>query len=194
MTANGYATPRALEPGRVNVTLAPEVARVARRASRVAARPSPTRRATASCAWARRAGEARPRAEEGRRRVASERGARKFGSRRPALAPPAMSEAAANFPPGCDAAGKRVEHLSRALSPARRFDEYLALTGEVLADDVHYVDPVHELRGRADVLATSSASTTTRWSRSGSFRSWARSTRCSCGRAEAGGAWRACSG
>lgn len=49
--------------------------------------------------------------------------------------------------------GQRVEHASRVLLPARRFDEYLAVMKEVLAEDVHYVDPVHDLRSRGEVLA-----------------------------------------
>ena len=37
--------------------------------------------------------------------------------------------------------------------PAGRFDDYLALMDQVLDDRVHYIDPVHELRAKADVLA-----------------------------------------
>ncbi len=57
-----------------------------------------------------------------------------------------------SFPHHVDTVGKRVEYVSKVLLPARRFDEYVALMGEVLADDVHYVDPVHERHGRAEVL------------------------------------------
>ena len=64
-----------------------------------------------------------------------------------------MSEAAAAYPADCDTVGKKVDHASRVLLPAARFDEYVTLMGEVLDENVHYVDPVHELRGRASVLA-----------------------------------------
>lgn len=59
----------------------------------------------------------------------------------------------ARFPEPCDTVGKKVAYVSQELLVNRRFDEYVALMGEVLAENVHYVDPVHELRGRADVLA-----------------------------------------
>lgn len=58
----------------------------------------------------------------------------------------------AQFPEGCDTVGKKVAYVSQELLPNRRFDEYVALMGEVLDENVHYVDPVHELRGRAEVL------------------------------------------
>ena len=48
--------------------------------------------------------------------------------------------------------GARMEYASRVLLPARRFDEYVAVVRELLAEDVHYIDPVHELRSRDDVL------------------------------------------
>lgn len=59
----------------------------------------------------------------------------------------------ASFPATCDTIGKKVAHLSTELLPAKRFDDYVQLMGEVLSDHIHYVDPVHELRGREDVLA-----------------------------------------
>jgi len=64
-----------------------------------------------------------------------------------------MSEVGTGFPVGCTTVGAKVAHLSDTLLPARRVDEYVALMSEVLAEDVHYVDPVHDLRGRAAVLA-----------------------------------------
>lgn len=60
---------------------------------------------------------------------------------------------APTFPDGCETVGKKIAYVSAELLPAKRFDDYLALMGEVLAEHVHYVDPVHELRGRDDVLA-----------------------------------------
>ncbi len=63
-----------------------------------------------------------------------------------------MKELPAGFPADCVSVGQRVAHVSTVLLPARRFDEYVALMGQVLAEDIHYVDPVHELRGRDDVL------------------------------------------
>lgn len=57
------------------------------------------------------------------------------------------------FPEGCDTVGKKVAYISGELLPQKRFDEYLALMAEVLDEHVHYIDPVHELRGRDDVLA-----------------------------------------
>lgn len=48
--------------------------------------------------------------------------------------------------------GKQVEYASRILLPNRRFGEYLDVMKQVLHDDVHYIDPVHEFRGRAGVL------------------------------------------
>ena len=52
-----------------------------------------------------------------------------------------------------ESVGKKVQYASRVLLPARRFDDYVAAMAQVLAEDVHYVDPVHELRRRSDVLA-----------------------------------------
>lgn len=63
-----------------------------------------------------------------------------------------MTQPAVASPSPTESVGKKVEHASRVLLPARRFEEYLARMGEVLAADVHYVDPVHELHGRNDVL------------------------------------------
>jgi hypothetical protein len=56
------------------------------------------------------------------------------------------------FPSDCLSVGKKVEYLSRMLLPQRRFDEYVALMGQILDENIHYIDPVHELRGRAAVL------------------------------------------
>ena len=44
--------------------------------------------------------------------------------------------------------GKQVEYASRVLLPNRRFEEYLAAMKQVFHEDVHYIDPVHEFRGR----------------------------------------------
>jgi hypothetical protein len=60
--------------------------------------------------------------------------------------------ASVTFPVTCDTVGKKVDYVSRVLLPSKRFDEYVQLMGEVLDENVHYIDPVHELRHRADVL------------------------------------------
>lgn len=57
-----------------------------------------------------------------------------------------------NFPADRTTLGKKVEYLSKVLLPARRFDEYVAGMSELLDDDVHYIDPVHEMRGKGEVL------------------------------------------
>lgn len=57
------------------------------------------------------------------------------------------------FPSDCRTVGQRIEYVSRALLPARKFDEYVRSMGEVLHERVHYIDPVHELTHRDDVLA-----------------------------------------
>jgi len=57
-----------------------------------------------------------------------------------------------SFPPQATTVGKKIEYLSRVLLPARRFDEYVRLMGEVLDDRIHYIDPVHELHGKEAVL------------------------------------------
>lgn len=64
-----------------------------------------------------------------------------------------MKELAAGFPPACVSIGQKVEYVSSVLLPAQRFEEYLSLMAELLDPDVHYVDPVHQLRGREGVLA-----------------------------------------
>ncbi len=56
------------------------------------------------------------------------------------------------YPVDCASVGKKVEHLSSVLLPARRFDEYVALMGGLLDERVHYVDPVHEMHDRGAVL------------------------------------------
>ena len=57
------------------------------------------------------------------------------------------------FPDDCTTVGAKVAYVSQQLLPQRRFDEYVVLMGEVLSPRVHYVDPVHEIRGRDEVLA-----------------------------------------
>lgn len=64
-----------------------------------------------------------------------------------------MSEPATVLLADCDTVGKKLDYASRVLLPAARFDEYVTLMGEVLDENVHYIDPVHELRDRASVLA-----------------------------------------
>jgi hypothetical protein len=56
------------------------------------------------------------------------------------------------FPKDCRSVGKKIEYLSTVLLPGKRFEEYLRLMGDLLAEDVHYIDPVHELKGRESVL------------------------------------------
>jgi len=48
--------------------------------------------------------------------------------------------------------GKKVEYASKVLLPSRRFGEYLETMKDVLHEQVHYVDPVHEYRDREAVL------------------------------------------
>ena len=57
------------------------------------------------------------------------------------------------FPDACDTVGKKVAYVSQELLPQKKFDAYIALMEQILGEHVHYVDPVHELRGRDDVLA-----------------------------------------
>ncbi len=63
-----------------------------------------------------------------------------------------MTQRRVNFPEGMQTVGKKVEYVSQTLLPQKRFDEYVALMGEVLAENVHYVDPVHEYRDRQTTL------------------------------------------
>jgi hypothetical protein len=56
------------------------------------------------------------------------------------------------FPAHCTSIGRKVEYLSTELLPSRRFDDYIRLMGEILDEKVHYVDPVHELTNRDEVL------------------------------------------
>jgi hypothetical protein len=56
------------------------------------------------------------------------------------------------FPDYAQTIGKRVEYLSKVLLPARRFDEYVEGMGALLGDRVHYIDPVHEMHDKAEVL------------------------------------------
>ncbi len=57
------------------------------------------------------------------------------------------------FPEDCTSVGKKVEYVSQVLIPSGRFNEYVELMGQVLAERVRYIDPVHEYSNRADVLA-----------------------------------------
>lgn len=63
-----------------------------------------------------------------------------------------MRDASAGFPAICDSIGRKVEYVSKCLLPAGRFAEYVDRMGEVLDENVHYVDPVHEMRGKGEVL------------------------------------------
>jgi limonene-1,2-epoxide hydrolase len=63
-----------------------------------------------------------------------------------------MKELAAGFPAECVSIGQKVEYVSSVLLPAQRFEEYLSLMARLLDEDVHYVDPVHEIHGRDGVL------------------------------------------
>ena len=56
------------------------------------------------------------------------------------------------FPTDCTSIGTKVAYLSKVLIPARRFDDYVALMGEILDENVRYVDAVHELTNKNDVL------------------------------------------
>jgi hypothetical protein len=38
------------------------------------------------------------------------------------------------------------------LLPKKKFDEYVALYGEIFHERVHYIDPVHEMKSRDEVL------------------------------------------
>jgi hypothetical protein len=58
-----------------------------------------------------------------------------------------------SFPAGVNSVGKKVEYLSQVLLPAHRFGEYTEGFGEILHDRVHYIDPVHEMTRKKDVLA-----------------------------------------
>lgn len=64
-----------------------------------------------------------------------------------------MNPSPAAFPAPCRTIGQRIEYLSRVLLPARRFDDYGQLMATLLDEQIHYVDPVHELRGRQGVVA-----------------------------------------
>jgi len=68
-------------------------------------------------------------------------------------ATPSEDAAGAPFPPDCASVGQKVAYASQVLLPEKRFDAYLACMREVLAEDVRYVDPVHELTGRDAVLS-----------------------------------------
>lgn len=64
-----------------------------------------------------------------------------------------MNETKWSFPADLKTIGEKVTYLSLVLIPARRFDEYGHLIGTLFADAIHYVDPVHEIRGREQVIA-----------------------------------------
>lgn len=63
-----------------------------------------------------------------------------------------MRDASSSYPTNCDSVGRKVEYVSKVLLPARRFTEYVEWMGQVLDENVHYVDPVHEMKGRDEVL------------------------------------------
>jgi limonene-1,2-epoxide hydrolase len=56
------------------------------------------------------------------------------------------------FPKDCVSPGKKMEYISRNLLPAQKFDLYLQGMEEILAEDIHYIDPVHEVKGRDSAI------------------------------------------
>jgi hypothetical protein len=56
------------------------------------------------------------------------------------------------FPADRITIGQRIDYLSTVLLPAKRFEEYVDLMGELLDDRVHYIDAVHELHDKPSVL------------------------------------------
>lgn len=48
--------------------------------------------------------------------------------------------------------GQTIEHASKVLMPRHHIDEYLKVVESIFHEDIHYVDPVHEIRGRENVL------------------------------------------
>ncbi|MCX6102559.1 MAG: nuclear transport factor 2 family protein [Proteobacteria bacterium] len=49
--------------------------------------------------------------------------------------------------------GKKIEYASSVLLKQQDIKPYLDCMGSVFADTVHYIDPVHEIRGKVAVLA-----------------------------------------
>jgi limonene-1,2-epoxide hydrolase len=48
--------------------------------------------------------------------------------------------------------GKRVEYASKVLLTGSSLEAYLGCMASVFGDSVHYIDPVHELRGKEAVI------------------------------------------
>lgn len=48
--------------------------------------------------------------------------------------------------------GSRIQYASRELLKRDNLDDYLDCMGSVFADSVHYIDPVHEIKGKEAVL------------------------------------------
>ena len=56
------------------------------------------------------------------------------------------------FPEQFRTIGQRIEYLSSDLLPNGRFKEYQDLIGTIFDEKIHYIDPVHELKGKDAVL------------------------------------------
>jgi hypothetical protein len=56
-----------------------------------------------------------------------------------------------SLPPGASV-GQRIEHASKVLLKRDDLQPYLDCMGDVFADSIHYIDPVHEIVGKAAVL------------------------------------------
>src|SRR5919201_1844695 len=63
-----------------------------------------------------------------------------------------MASLASGFPETCRSVGAKVEYLSLKVLPEGRLDDYLRMMSQVLHENIHYIDPVHELHGRDEVL------------------------------------------
>lgn len=48
--------------------------------------------------------------------------------------------------------GNQIEYASKVLLPNRRFDEYFNILDSLLHENLTYIDPVHELKGKDAVL------------------------------------------
>jgi len=57
-----------------------------------------------------------------------------------------------SFPPAFKTVGQKIEYISKVLIPEGRFADYVFLMGQILDEQIHYVDPVHEFHHRDDVL------------------------------------------
>jgi limonene-1,2-epoxide hydrolase len=57
------------------------------------------------------------------------------------------------FPTECNTPGQKISYLSKHLVTQGQIESYLQGMSEILDDNVHYLDPVHELKGKANVLA-----------------------------------------